>query len=65
VAFYVEFLAPLVGSEYDRRGKRKATKEVGSISSQQLRYIEILMVSPWKIGFGKKNGYPFTPAKKL
>ena len=24
--FYVEFLAPLVGSEYDRSGRRKATK---------------------------------------
>jgi len=26
--FYAEFLAPLEGSEYDRNGKRKATKEV-------------------------------------
>ncbi len=45
--FYVEFLSPLIGSEYDRHGKRKATREVGDISSQQLRYIEILMVEPW------------------
>lgn len=28
--FYAEFLAPLEGSEYDRHGKRKATKEVGA-----------------------------------
>lgn len=28
--FYAEFLAPLEGSEYDRDGKRKATKEVGA-----------------------------------
>jgi len=46
--FYAEFLAPLVGSEYDRRGKRKATLEVAGVSSQLLRYIEILLVSPWK-----------------
>ena len=53
--FYVEFLSPLIGSEYDRHGKRKATREVGDISSQQLRYIEILMVGalencPWRTG---------------
>ncbi len=63
--FYVEFLSPLVGSEYDRSGKRKATQKVSGVSSQQLRYIEILMIAPWKIGFGKENGYPFTPAKKI
>src|SRR5258708_33701391 len=39
--FYAEFLAPLEGSEYDRSGRRKATKEVGGVSSQLLRYIEI------------------------
>jgi len=63
--FYVEFRAPLVGSEYDRGGRRKATKEVGGVSSQLLRYIEILMVSPWKIELGDENGYPFTPARKI
>jgi hypothetical protein len=63
--FYVEFLAPLVGSEYDRNGKRKATREVGGVSSQLLRYIEILMVSPWTIELGEANGYPLTPAKKM
>lgn len=63
--FYVEFLSPLLGSEYDRHGKRKATREVGGISSQQLRYIEILMVEPWKIALGEQDGYPFAPAKKV
>jgi Nucleotidyltransferase len=63
--FYVEFLSPLVGSEYDRSGKRKATQKVSGVSSQQLRYIEILMIAPWKIELGKGNGYSFTPAKKI
>jgi Nucleotidyltransferase len=36
-SFYAEFLTPLGGSEYDRSGKRKATTEVGGISSQLLR----------------------------
>jgi hypothetical protein len=63
--FYVEFLAPLVGGEYDRSGRRKATKEVSGVSSQLLRYVEILMVSPWKIEVGDQNGYPLTPARKI
>jgi hypothetical protein len=63
--FYLEFLTPLVGSEYDRKGKRKATLEVSGVSSQQLRYIEILMIAPWKIELSQENGYPFRPAKKI
>src|SRR5208283_4204864 len=46
--FYAEFLAPLEGSEYDRDGRRMATKEVGGVSSQLLRYIDSLLLSPWK-----------------
>jgi len=61
--FYGEFLAPLVGSEYDRHGKRKATLEVGGISSQLLRYIEILLVSPWKVELSEESGYPLTSKK--
>jgi Nucleotidyltransferase len=53
-----------VGSGYDRKGKRKVTQEVSGVSSQLLRYIEILMMSPWTIELNEGNGYPFTPAKK-
>lgn len=63
--FYVEFLAPLVGGEYDRSGRRKATKEVSGVSSQLLRYIEVLMISPWKIELGEENGYPFKPKRTI
>ena len=55
--FYAEFLAPLEGSEYDRSGKRKSTKEVGGVSSQLLRYIGILLLLPWKVELGEENGY--------
>jgi Nucleotidyltransferase len=58
-------LTPLVGSEYDRKGKRKATQAVGGVSSQQLRYIEVLMITPWKIELGETNGYPLKPAKRI
>jgi hypothetical protein len=47
--FYVEFLTPLVGSEYDRNHKRKATTEIAGISSHQLRHIELLLYLPWSI----------------
>ena len=63
--FYAEFLTPLVGSEYDRRGRRQTTKEVGGISSQLLRYIEILMLSPWKVELDKENGYPFSAKRNV
>jgi hypothetical protein len=63
--FYAEFLAPLVGSEHDRHGKRKATWEVGGVSSQLLRYIEILLVSPWKVDLGMESGFPLTPKRTV
>lgn len=63
--FYAEFLAPLEGSEYDRKVKRKATKEVGGVSSQLLRYIEILLLSPWKVELGEENGYPLSPKRTV
>lgn len=63
--FYVEFLTELVGGEYDRQGKRKATQQVGGVSSQRLRYIDISLVSPWRTELSEANGYPFTPAKKV
>jgi hypothetical protein len=63
--FYAEFLSPLVGSEYGRKGERKATRAVGGISSQQLRYIEILLLAPWRISLSETNGYPFTSAKQV
>jgi Nucleotidyltransferase len=47
--FYAEFLTPLRGSEYDRNQKRKATREVAGVVSQQLRYIELLLHCPWWI----------------
>jgi len=49
--FYVEFLTPLIGSEYSRKHKRKTTVEILGVASQQLRYIEILLQHPWTINF--------------
>jgi hypothetical protein len=63
--FYAEFLTPLVGSEHSRKGERKATREVGGISSQRLRYIDILLLSPWSVRLDEERGYPFGLAKQV
>jgi hypothetical protein len=47
--FYAEFLTPLAGSEYDRKQKRKAVREVLGASAQQLRHIDLLLDGPWPI----------------
>lgn len=47
--FYVEFLTPLVGGEYDRENRRKATLRVAGATSQRLRHIGLLLKRPWMI----------------
>ncbi len=53
------FVEEFVGEDWP-----PATQEVGGISSQLLRYIEILMISPWKVQLGRENG-PFSPKRKV
>jgi hypothetical protein len=49
--FYAEFLSPLTGADHDRRGYRKATADIGGITSQQLRHVELLLHNPWPLEF--------------
>jgi len=44
IQFYAEFLTPLTGSAVTRGGRQKATKRIGGISSQNLRYVEVLLL---------------------
>lgn len=53
--FYVEFLSPHEGSDYDRRGQRKTTLSIGGIVSQRLRNLEILLIHPWAVPFKLNN----------
>jgi len=64
-AFYAEFLTPLIGSEYDRKGHRRATAEVGGITSQNLRYVELLLDSPWTVELSRANGFSFETPKQV
>jgi hypothetical protein len=64
-SFYAEFLTPLIGSEYDRAGKRRATARIAGVTSQRLRYIDLLMGSPWKIELSRENGFPVGEATRI
>ena len=39
--------------------------EVGGVSSQLLRYIEILLVSPWSVALGEESGFPLSPKRTV
>jgi hypothetical protein len=56
--FFAEFLSPLRGSEFHRHGKRKATSRIAGVVSQQLRYLEILLLALWRIDLDESNGFP-------
>jgi hypothetical protein len=58
IHFYAEFLTSLVGGAVGRRGKQNATQRVGGVSSQNLRYIEVLLAAPWSVTLSAANGFP-------
>ena len=63
--FFAEFLTPLRGSEYHRRGERKATKRIAGVVSQQLRYVEILLHAPWSIEIDQSAGFPLPGRRRV
>jgi hypothetical protein len=38
---------------------------VSGVPSQLLRYIDILLLSPWKVELGKENGYGMSPKRTV
>jgi hypothetical protein len=58
IHFYAEFLTPLVGGAVGRKGKETATQRVGGVSTQNLRYIEVLLAAPWSVTLSADNGFP-------
>jgi len=55
--FYAEFLTPLVGSE-DKRGRRDVTAKIAGVTAQKLRYVDVLMRSPWPLALDASQGFP-------
>lgn len=50
--FYAEFLTPLSGSGYKRKGAPDATLLAAGISAQKIKHLDILMVDPWTVTVG-------------
>jgi hypothetical protein len=59
--FYAEFLAPLSGGEFNRRGKRDVTVRRAGITAQKLRHIDLLLVAPWTVRVGRGTDVPLEP----
>jgi hypothetical protein len=60
-AFYAEFLTSLHGSGVKRNGALDATVSKGGINAQKMRYLDLLLASPWSVRVGQKAGVPLTP----
>jgi hypothetical protein len=50
--FYAEFLTRLEGGASKRDRERGAIVRVASVSSQRLRYIDLLLIAPWTVEIG-------------
>jgi hypothetical protein len=64
-SFYAEFLTPLIGSERDRHGNLRATTRVSGVTSQNLRYVDLLLGSPFKVELSQANGFSFERPKQI
>ena len=61
--FYAEFLTNLTGHGYRRDGSRDETMQLGGVSAQKLRNLEVLLVAPWSVRLSESVGYPVGPGK--
>ena len=55
--FYAEFLTPLIGGTENRR-KARATIRVAGVTSQKLRYVDLLLREPWNVTLLDSAGFP-------
>jgi len=60
--FYAEFLTPLTGGVRKRHSKADSTIRVGGVTSQKLRYLDLLLRSPWSVTLDQPKGFPVTKA---
>jgi len=47
--FYAEFLTPLTGSGRKRSGAPLVTVQSAGVTAQRLRYLDLLLASPWSV----------------
>lgn len=60
--FYAEFLAPLQGGTFTRRGRRDVTVQRAGITAQKLRHLDVLLVAPWSVRVGHGVDVPLEPS---
>lgn len=65
IRFYAEFLTPLTGGEVQRGGRRRPTAQVGGITSQNLRYIDVLLSASWRVTLSPEIGFPVAVATEV
>ena len=63
--FYTEFLSPLRGSSVRRDGTENATASVAGVTTQKLRYLELLLVAPWTIALSSTVELPIAAAAQV
>jgi hypothetical protein len=56
--FLAEFLAPLHGSGRKRNGQPDVTVSKAGVTAQKLRYVELLLESPWGVRLAQELGVP-------
>lgn len=63
--FYAEFLTSLQGSGIKRNRKADATTSKAGIRAQKLRYLELLLASPWSVRVGPEREVAIAAAVDL
>jgi hypothetical protein len=63
--FYAEFLTPLVGGENRRDGSPDVTERVAGVVAQKLRYLEVLLVTPWSVAVHRETGFDLSKPATL
>jgi hypothetical protein len=58
VGFFAEFLTPLTGNGTRRTGHADSTMKAAGITAQKLRYLELLLASPWTLSLSADGGVP-------
>jgi len=56
--FYAEFLTPLHGSGVKRSGAPDLTVSRAGVTAQKVRYLDLVLASPWSVRVGPELGLP-------
>lgn len=55
--FYLEFIAPLRGGGYTRKGEIDDTLAISGITASKLRHVELLLFEPWRCELSRRHGF--------